>query len=116
MPAAGLLRIAQSIFGSVSNWWNGGGELSVHSSVVAPSPQGLSGAFLPAASDQIRLMKKMPMPAAIILAAGQGTRMQSDLPKVMHPLAGRPMIRHLLAAAEAVFEDAGVEVTVVPSV
>src|SRR4028119_2059173 len=44
------------------------------------------------------------MKAAIILAAGQGTRMQSDLPKVMHPLAGRPMIRHLLAAAEAVFE------------
>ena len=41
------------------------------------------------------------MQAAIILAAGQGTRMQSDLPKVMHPLAGRPMIRHLLAAAEA---------------
>lgn len=44
------------------------------------------------------------MKAAIILAAGQGTRMKSDLPKVMHPLAGRPMIRHLLAAAEAVFD------------
>jgi len=25
--------------GRVSNWWNGGGELTVHSSVVAPSPQ-----------------------------------------------------------------------------
>ena len=44
------------------------------------------------------------MKAAIILAAGQGTRMKSDLPKVMHPLAGRPMIRHLLEAAEAVFD------------
>ncbi len=34
--------------------------------------------------------------AAIVLAAGQGTRMKSDLPKVLHPLAGRPMISHLL--------------------
>ncbi|MBR0671887.1 bifunctional UDP-N-acetylglucosamine diphosphorylase/glucosamine-1-phosphate N-acetyltransferase GlmU [Neoroseomonas soli] len=42
-------------------------------------------------------------PAAIILAAGLGTRMRSPRPKVMHPLAGRPMIRHLLAAAEARF-------------
>jgi len=44
------------------------------------------------------------MRAAIILAAGQGTRMKSDQPKVMHALAGRPMIRHLLAAVEAVFD------------
>ncbi|MBR0650956.1 bifunctional UDP-N-acetylglucosamine diphosphorylase/glucosamine-1-phosphate N-acetyltransferase GlmU [Roseomonas terrae] len=42
--------------------------------------------------------------AAIILAAGLGTRMRSARPKVMHPLAGRPMIRHLLAACEAQFE------------
>jgi bifunctional UDP-N-acetylglucosamine pyrophosphorylase/glucosamine-1-phosphate N-acetyltransferase len=42
--------------------------------------------------------------AAVILAAGLGTRMQSALPKAMHPVAGRPMLRHLLAAAEPVFE------------
>ncbi|MGH7115507.1 MAG: NTP transferase domain-containing protein, partial [Stellaceae bacterium] len=36
--------------------------------------------------------------AAIILAAGNGTRMKSALPKVMHPVAGRPMITHLLDA------------------
>ena len=30
--------------GKVSNWWNGGGEDKVHSSVVAPGPQGLSPA------------------------------------------------------------------------
>jgi bifunctional UDP-N-acetylglucosamine pyrophosphorylase/glucosamine-1-phosphate N-acetyltransferase len=35
---------------------------------------------------------------AILLAAGQGTRMKSDLPKVLHPIAGRPMIWHSLEA------------------
>ncbi len=34
--------------------------------------------------------------AAIILAAGQGTRMKSDVHKVLHPIAGRPMLLHLL--------------------
>ncbi|MCA1907157.1 MAG: bifunctional UDP-N-acetylglucosamine diphosphorylase/glucosamine-1-phosphate N-acetyltransferase GlmU [Magnetospirillum sp.] len=34
--------------------------------------------------------------AVIVLAAGMGTRMKSELPKVMHPLAGRPMVQHLM--------------------
>jgi len=45
------------------------------------------------------------MPAAILLAAGMGTRMKSALPKAMHPLGGRPMLRHLLAAVEQVFDQ-----------
>ena len=36
--------------------------------------------------------------AAVVLAAGEGSRMKSDLPKVLHPLAGRPMLRWVLEA------------------
>ena len=36
--------------------------------------------------------------AAVILAAGKGTRMKSGLPKVMHAIAGRPMIGHVMAS------------------
>jgi bifunctional UDP-N-acetylglucosamine pyrophosphorylase/glucosamine-1-phosphate N-acetyltransferase len=35
---------------------------------------------------------------AVLLAAGQGTRMKSDLPKVLHPLCGKPMLWHVLEA------------------
>jgi bifunctional UDP-N-acetylglucosamine pyrophosphorylase / glucosamine-1-phosphate N-acetyltransferase len=38
---------------------------------------------------------------AVLLAAGQGTRMKSDLPKVLHPLCGRPMLWHVLQALES---------------
>ena len=38
--------------------------------------------------------------AAVVLAAGSGTRMKSVVPKVMHPCAGRPMIGHLLEALQ----------------
>jgi bifunctional UDP-N-acetylglucosamine pyrophosphorylase/glucosamine-1-phosphate N-acetyltransferase len=43
--------------------------------------------------------------AAIVLAAGQGTRMHSALPKVLHPIGGRPMVKHLLATVETLGAD-----------
>ncbi len=39
--------------------------------------------------------------AIVILAAGQGKRMRSHLPKVLHPIGGRPMLTHVLDAAKA---------------
>ena len=39
--------------------------------------------------------------AFVILAAGQGTRMNSDLPKVLHPIGGAPMVVHAIRSAEA---------------
>ena len=46
------------------------------------------------------MTKKIPL-AVVILAAGQGTRMRSALPKVMHKIAGRPMIDWVVETAES---------------
>lgn len=45
-------------------------------------------------------------PTVIVLAAGQGTRMRSRLPKVLHPAAGRPLLQHVLRAAREVEPEA----------
>ncbi len=42
---------------------------------------------------------------AILLAAGLGTRMKSALPKALHPIAGRPMLAHLIASCTAAFDQ-----------
>ncbi|MBO4519729.1 MAG: bifunctional UDP-N-acetylglucosamine diphosphorylase/glucosamine-1-phosphate N-acetyltransferase GlmU [Alphaproteobacteria bacterium] len=47
---------------------------------------------------------------AVVLAAGQGTRMKSSLPKVLHKVAGRPMINHLLATVDSLNADKAVVV------
>ena len=61
------------------------------------------------------------MLSAVILAAGQGTRMKSSLPKVAHELCGRPMLHHVVqtaldAGAEDVVknDDGSVELTCAP--
>jgi bifunctional UDP-N-acetylglucosamine pyrophosphorylase/glucosamine-1-phosphate N-acetyltransferase len=41
----------------------------------------------------------------VILAAGQGKRMRSNLPKVLHPVAGRPMLAHVIETAQTVARD-----------
>ncbi|MGZ8562105.1 MAG: bifunctional UDP-N-acetylglucosamine diphosphorylase/glucosamine-1-phosphate N-acetyltransferase GlmU, partial [Candidatus Limnocylindria bacterium] len=51
----------------------------------------------------------MTVTAAVVLAAGQGTRMRSRMPKVLHPVAGRAMLDHVLASLSA----AGIEQQVV---
>jgi bifunctional UDP-N-acetylglucosamine pyrophosphorylase/glucosamine-1-phosphate N-acetyltransferase len=47
----------------------------------------------------------MPL-SIVILAAGQGKRMKSDLPKVLQPLAGRPLLSHVLETAKELNADA----------
>ena len=49
--------------------------------------------------------------ALVILAAGQGTRMNSDLPKVLHPLGGAPLVVHALKSGAALAPERAVVVT-----
>ncbi|GGM74531.1 bifunctional protein GlmU [Longimycelium tulufanense] len=50
-----------------------------------------------------------PQPAgpltAVVLAAGEGTRMRSAVPKVLHPIAGRPLVEHAVRAADGIEPD-----------
>lgn len=48
--------------------------------------------------------------ATVILAAGKGTRMQSDLPKVLHPIAHAPMLHHVMHAAADLSTDRNIVV------
>ena len=48
--------------------------------------------------------------AAVVLAAGKGTRMKSAVPKVLHPICGLPMIAHV---ANNLREAGGVRILVV---
>lgn len=43
--------------------------------------------------------------SSVVLAAGHGTRMKSDLPKMLHPLAGKPLLMHALSVAAALTEE-----------
>ena len=56
------------------------------------------------------MTRKEPL-AIVILAAGKGTRMKSSLPKVMHKIAGRPMIQWLVEVAESLSPEKIIVVT-----
>ena len=43
--------------------------------------------------------------STVILAAGKGTRMRSDLPKVLHKLAERPLLEHVVDTARSISDD-----------
>ncbi|QIW15638.1 UDP-N-acetylglucosamine diphosphorylase/glucosamine-1-phosphate N-acetyltransferase [Pasteurellaceae bacterium RH1A] len=43
--------------------------------------------------------------SVVILAAGKGTRMYSDLPKVLHPIAGKPMVKHVIDTVKQLGAD-----------
>ena len=49
------------------------------------------------------------MLSVVVLAAGKGTRMRSDLPKVLHPLLGVPLLDYPLELAEELAEPEGAE-------
>jgi bifunctional UDP-N-acetylglucosamine pyrophosphorylase/glucosamine-1-phosphate N-acetyltransferase len=53
------------------------------------------GAGVPAAPPRV------PGPVAVVMAGGLGTRMRSTLPKLLHPLCGRPMLAYVVEAARA---------------
>ena len=52
--------------------------------------------------------------SAIVLAAGEGTRMRSSRPKVLHPIANEPLIKHVLAAVGAAAAGSGIAVVIGP--
>lgn len=63
---------------------------------VAPRRAAVSRARKPSGAPAVTRPR-----AVVILAAGQGTRMKSSLPKVLHQVAGVPMVQHVLAGGQA---------------
>jgi bifunctional UDP-N-acetylglucosamine pyrophosphorylase/glucosamine-1-phosphate N-acetyltransferase len=63
--------------------------------------------------DMTQNTSHFPPLACVVLAAGQGTRMKSDLSKVLHPVAGAPMIQHVLNTCSQLSPER-IEVVVAP--
>src|SRR5690606_30434748 len=56
--------------------------------------------------------KSDPMLNVVVLAAGKGTRMKSSLPKVLQPIAGRPLLQHVLDTARSLDCQAPINVVI----
>ena len=70
----------------------------------------ISEAFARYVAPFVELRARFALPifmslAILVLAAGKGTRMESDLPKVTHSLLGKPLLAHVLEAARALAPD-----------
>jgi bifunctional UDP-N-acetylglucosamine pyrophosphorylase / glucosamine-1-phosphate N-acetyltransferase len=63
-------------------------------------PAGPAAARGPGAAAAPAVASRAPL-TVVILAAGEGKRMKSDLPKVLQPLAGRPLLRHVIDTARS---------------
>ena len=56
-------------------------------------------------------MNDIPL-LTILLAAGKGVRMRSDLPKVLHPIGGQSMLAHVLTADGSLVRESGTAIIV----
>src|SRR5213082_2577885 len=87
-------------------WCNGStGSFGVpgRGSMPRPRARGPQPHATPRARQEVSAMTQYRPLSAVVLAAGEGTRMRSETPKLLHPICGRPMIGWAVAAAD----DAG---------
>src|SRR5437764_1055057 len=85
-------------------WCNGStGSFGVpgRGSMPRPRARGPQPHATPGARQEVSAMTQYRPLSAVVLAAGEGTRMRSETPKVLHPLCGRPMLLHVIDALVA---------------
>src|SRR5438067_4064386 len=85
-------------------WCNGStGSFGVpgRGSMPRPRARGPQPHATPGARQEVSAMSQYRPLAAVVLAAGEGTRMRSETPKVLHSLCGRPMVLHVVDALAA---------------
>src|SRR5437762_3394391 len=85
-------------------WCNGStGSFGVpgRGSMPRPRARGPQPNATPRARQEVSAMTQYRPLSAVVLAAGEGTRMRSETPKVLHPLCGRPMLLHVIDALVA---------------
>jgi bifunctional UDP-N-acetylglucosamine pyrophosphorylase/glucosamine-1-phosphate N-acetyltransferase len=86
----------------------GGGQSGIVARATSPGSvaRHTSGAAIALLWESLFFSRDLPVSlSVVVLAAGQGKRMRSRLPKVLQPLAGRPMLAHVLDTARALGAD-----------
>src|SRR5256885_2340001 len=112
-PAAGRLvtwcgrrrRTRGGIVRMVDGGWCNGSRGSFgdpgRGAMPRPRARGPQPHATPRARQEVSAMTQYRPLSAVVLAAGEGTRMRSETPKVLHPLCGRPMLLHVIDALVA---------------